>query len=270
MSGGSDEEDLLVLITRWKHCDESETCTSLVFCVTFSRMQIYNYGLQPYYGYSNQDAVELIRTHQLLTCPVGCPPRLYALLVECWHRVPSARPHFSVIRNRLRYCAADTGSGSASGGSAATAGCCGTDALYQPHPICPPAACLQYDDGHTEVYAGHEERYNTAALREDCSASPMMLAPNGHDDALLWSPTANGDAAAIGTDVVVTRSKQASSAVGCSRPSTVANRSTTSTTASTRNSHHPTRSSSSSASDAKSRGVTSSELDRLTSHPRPR
>lgn len=231
-------------------------------------MQIFNYGLQPYYGYSNQDAVELIRTHQLLTCPVGCPPRLYALLVDCWHRVPSTRPHFGAIRHRLRYCAADTGSGSASGGSATTAGCCGTDGLYQPHQVCPPAACLQYDGAPAEVYAGREERYNLAASREGRSASLGQCPDDGH----RWPPTANGDAVAVGTDAAASRSKPASSVVGLGRPCSAANRSTTSTSASTttRNSHHPARSSSSSASDVKSRPVTSSELERLTSHPRPR
>ena len=226
-------------------------------------MQIYNYGLQPYYGYSNQDAVELIRTHQLLTCPVSCPPRLYALLVDCWHRVPSSRPHFTVIRHRLRYCAADTGSGSASGGSATTAGCCGTEGRYQPpHQVCPPSACLQNDGTPTELgglYAG-----SNCLPSEGCSASPL----NCPDDVLRWPPMANGDA---GTDFGAAR-QQPSSGVNASRPCSVVNRSTTSTSASTttRNSQRLARSSSSSASDAKSRGMTSSELDRLTSHPRPR
>jgi len=230
--------------------------------------QICSYGLQPYCGYSNQDAVELIRTHQLLTCPVGCPPRLYALLVDCWQRVPSARPRFDVIRHRLRYCAADTGSGSASGGSATTAGCCGTDGMYQPHPVCPPAACLKFDEAPSaQVCDAPLERYNTAV---NC--------PWREGDANLWPPTANGDAVEIDAGAVPdrdvragSRSRQPSSAVGCGRQCSAVNRSTTSTSASTtpRNSHHPARSSSSSASDAKSRQVTSSELERLTSHPRP-
>lgn len=247
------------------------------------RVQIYSYGLQPYYGYSNQDAVELIRTHQLLTCPVGCPPCLYALLVDCWHRVPSARTHFDVVRYRLRYCVADTGSGSASGGSATTAGCCGTDVVHQSHPICPPAACLQCDDAPVApVHAGPVERYNTAVncpRREGCSVPPVTLGQNCADDAHRWPPTTttNGDAVMVGTDAGAapdirpgSRSRQPLSAAGSGRQSSAVNRSTTSTSASTtpRNSHHLIRSSSSSASDAKSRQVTSSELDRLTSHPR--
>ena len=241
-------------------------------------VQIYSYGLQPYYGYSNQDAVELIRTHQLLTCPVGCRPRLYALLVDCWQRVPSTRPPFDVIRRRLRYCVADTGSGSASGGSATTAGCCGTDGVY---PVCPPAACLHYDDAPVaHVYAGPVERHNDAVncpRREGCAVPPLTLGQNCPDDARRWPPTANGDA--VGTDAGVaadtrpgSQSRQPSSAVDSGRQCSTVTRSTTSTSASAtpRNSHRLARSSSSSASDAKSRRVTSSELDRLTSHPRPR
>ena len=240
-------------------------------------MQIYSYGLQPYYGYSNQDVVELIRTHQLLTCPVGCPPRLYALLVDCWQRVPSTRPYFDTVRHRLRYCAVD-GSGSASGGSATPAGCCGTDGAYQPYTFCPPAACLQHEDAPSaQVYAGpHVERCNVSCLRpEDISVPPVTSC---QDDAHRWPLTVNGNAVVVGTAAgttpdagLVSRSRQPSSAVGCSRQCPAVNRSTTSTSASTpRNSHHLARSSSSSASDPKSRRVTSSELDRLTSHPRPR
>jgi len=241
--------------------------------------QIYSYGLQPYCGYSNQDAVELIRTHQLLTCPVGCPPRLYALLVDCWQRVPSTRPRFDVVRHRLRYCAADTRSGSASGASATTAGCCGTDGLYQPHPVCPPAACLQHDNTLVaQICPGPVERLNTPR-REDGSVPSVTLVQNCPDEAHRYPSTANGDAVAVGTEAGVTtdirpasRSRQLpSSAAGCDRQSCAVHRSTTSTSASTtpRNSHRLAHSSSSSASEAKSREVTSSELERLTSRARP-
>jgi len=230
-------------------------------------MQIFSYGLQPYYGYSNQDVVELIRTHQLLTCPAGCPPRLYTLLVDCWHRVPSSRPNFDVIRCRLRNCA--TGSGSI-GSGATTAGCCVTDGLYQPQMGCPPAACLQYDDSPVaQFYPGPAGLYNVAT---DCPPPPTSR-QNPSDESHRWPATSNGDAVGAGTDEAPgCWAKPASSSVDCGRPCSAVHRSTTSTSASTtpRNSHHQPRSSSSSASDAKSRRLAASELDRLTSHPRPR
>ena len=65
--------------------------------------EIYSYGLQPYYGYSNQEVIEMLRTRQLLPCPEDCPSRMYAFMVECWHEVPSRRPSFAEIHARLRH-----------------------------------------------------------------------------------------------------------------------------------------------------------------------
>ncbi|KAK6618580.1 hypothetical protein RUM43_012971 [Polyplax serrata] len=63
--------------------------------------EIYSYGLQPYYGYNNQEVIEMIRSRQLLPCPEDCPSRIYSLMVECWHEVPSRRPHFPELHARL-------------------------------------------------------------------------------------------------------------------------------------------------------------------------
>lgn len=65
--------------------------------------EIYSFGLQPYYGYSSQEVIEMIRSRQLLPCPEDCPSRMYAFMVECWHEVPSRRPSFSEIHARLRH-----------------------------------------------------------------------------------------------------------------------------------------------------------------------
>merc|ERR1719454_1210804 len=64
--------------------------------------EIYSYGLQPYYGYSNQEVIEMIRSRQLLPCPEDCPSRMYAFMVECWHELPGRRPAFPEIHQRLR------------------------------------------------------------------------------------------------------------------------------------------------------------------------
>jgi len=63
--------------------------------------EIYSYGLQPYYGYSNSEVIEMIRSRQLLPCPEDCPSRMYAFMVECWHEIPTRRPVFSEIHQRL-------------------------------------------------------------------------------------------------------------------------------------------------------------------------
>ncbi|KAL1117143.1 hypothetical protein AAG570_004471, partial [Ranatra chinensis] len=64
--------------------------------------EIYSFGLQPYYGYSNQEVIEMIRSRQLLPCPEDCPSRMYSVMMECWHEVPLRRPHFPEICARLR------------------------------------------------------------------------------------------------------------------------------------------------------------------------
>ncbi|XP_030383320.1 tyrosine-protein kinase transmembrane receptor Ror [Scaptodrosophila lebanonensis] len=64
--------------------------------------EIYSYGIQPYYGHSNQEVINLIRSRQLLPCPEICPSAVYSLMVECWHEQSVKRPTFSDISSRLR------------------------------------------------------------------------------------------------------------------------------------------------------------------------
>jgi serine/threonine protein kinase len=65
--------------------------------------EIYSFGLQPYYGFSNQEVIEMIRSRQLLPCPEDCPSRMYAFMVECWHEMPPRRPSFAEMHARLRH-----------------------------------------------------------------------------------------------------------------------------------------------------------------------
>ncbi|XP_048518859.1 tyrosine-protein kinase transmembrane receptor Ror isoform X1 [Dendroctonus ponderosae] len=64
--------------------------------------EIYSYGLQPYYGYNNQEVINMIRARKLLPCPDACPSYCYALMVECWAEQANRRPHFKEIGDRLR------------------------------------------------------------------------------------------------------------------------------------------------------------------------
>jgi len=80
-----------------KFCTESDVWSYGVLL-----WEIYSYGLQPYYGYSNQEVIEMIRSRQLLPCPEECPSRMYAFMVECWHELPARRPTFTEITGRLR------------------------------------------------------------------------------------------------------------------------------------------------------------------------
>ncbi|XP_056631245.1 tyrosine-protein kinase transmembrane receptor Ror-like isoform X2 [Diorhabda sublineata] len=64
--------------------------------------EIYSYGLQPYYGYNNQEVINMIRSRKLLPCPDACPSYCYALMVECWAEQANRRPNFSEIVHRLK------------------------------------------------------------------------------------------------------------------------------------------------------------------------
>ncbi|XP_074031673.1 tyrosine-protein kinase transmembrane receptor Ror isoform X2 [Leptinotarsa decemlineata] len=64
--------------------------------------EIYSYGLQPYYGYNNQEVISMIRSRKLLPCPDACPSYCYALMVECWAEQANRRPNFSEISHRLK------------------------------------------------------------------------------------------------------------------------------------------------------------------------
>lgn len=64
---------------------------------------IYNkkFYFQPYYGYNNQEVIDMIRSRQLLPCPEDCPTMIYSLMIECWHEVANRRPQFPEIHHRL-------------------------------------------------------------------------------------------------------------------------------------------------------------------------
>ena len=64
--------------------------------------EIFSYGMQPYSGCTNPEAIEMIRDRQLLGIPEDCPQRAYALMLECWHDMVTQRPTFTDIINKLR------------------------------------------------------------------------------------------------------------------------------------------------------------------------
>ncbi|KAK4878187.1 hypothetical protein RN001_010693 [Aquatica leii] len=64
--------------------------------------EIYSYGLQPYYGYNNQEVISMIRSRKLLSCPDSCPSYCYVLMVECWAELAMRRPNFAEIVQRLK------------------------------------------------------------------------------------------------------------------------------------------------------------------------
>ncbi|XP_061887060.1 tyrosine-protein kinase transmembrane receptor ROR2 [Entelurus aequoreus] len=64
--------------------------------------ETFSYGLQPYCGYSNQNVIDMVRSHQVLQCPDDCPAWIYTLMLECWIEFQARRPRFKDIHTRLR------------------------------------------------------------------------------------------------------------------------------------------------------------------------
>jgi serine/threonine protein kinase len=64
--------------------------------------EMFSYGIQPYYGQTNPEVIEMIRDRRLLTCPINCPKRIYALMCSCWEEIRDQRPTFIELMRRLR------------------------------------------------------------------------------------------------------------------------------------------------------------------------
>ncbi|CAF4410902.1 unnamed protein product, partial [Rotaria magnacalcarata] len=44
----------------------------------------------------------MIRDRKLLTCPMNCPKRIYALMCSCWEELSEQRPTFTELMKRFR------------------------------------------------------------------------------------------------------------------------------------------------------------------------
>ncbi len=64
--------------------------------------EMFSYGMQPYHGQTNLEVIEMIRDRRLLTCPMNCPKRIYALMCSCWEEISEQRPTFIELMRRLR------------------------------------------------------------------------------------------------------------------------------------------------------------------------
>ncbi|KAJ8950729.1 hypothetical protein NQ318_011220 [Aromia moschata] len=73
---------------------------SILYGKFTTESDVWSYG--PYYGYNNQEVINMIRSRKLLPCPDACPSYCYALMVECWAEQANRRPNFSEIAHRLK------------------------------------------------------------------------------------------------------------------------------------------------------------------------
>lgn len=70
--------------------------------------EVFSYGLQPHFGYSNQEVIVRIRNGQHLPCPDGCYMSVYTIMKECWIDDPAKRPGFLKLLDSLK-CLSEPG-----------------------------------------------------------------------------------------------------------------------------------------------------------------
>ena len=70
--------------------------------------EVFSYGLQPYYGYNDQEVIDMIQARHILPCPDECQPFFYALMIECWNEAALRRPTFKQIHTRMIHWKADS------------------------------------------------------------------------------------------------------------------------------------------------------------------
>lgn len=63
--------------------------------------ELHSFGLEPYYGMNNEEVISLVREGDVLPCPKDCPLDVYQLMKDCWNLMPSDRPRFSTLHQRI-------------------------------------------------------------------------------------------------------------------------------------------------------------------------
>ncbi|XP_020623314.1 tyrosine-protein kinase transmembrane receptor ROR2-like [Orbicella faveolata] len=63
--------------------------------------EIFTFGLQPYYGYTNKEVMGFIQKGIQLGRPDNCPDFIFAVMKDCWWEDPDERLEFSEIETRL-------------------------------------------------------------------------------------------------------------------------------------------------------------------------
>ena len=64
--------------------------------------EVFSFAMQPYWGLSNGDFIDMIRQDQLLGKPEGCPENIFSMIKDsCWHSEPSQRLTFANLVEEL-------------------------------------------------------------------------------------------------------------------------------------------------------------------------
>ena len=58
-------------------------------------------GVKPFKDVRNNEVIGKIENGERLAMPAACPPRLYAVMAQCWAYEPSKRPTFQELKQTL-------------------------------------------------------------------------------------------------------------------------------------------------------------------------
>uniref|UniRef100_F1L251 Tyrosine-protein kinase n=2 Tax=Ascaris TaxID=6251 RepID=F1L251_ASCSU len=63
--------------------------------------ELVTYGRLPYPGMTNAEVLQQVENGYRMACPPGCPPQLYEIMLQCWHKEPEKRPTFETLQWKL-------------------------------------------------------------------------------------------------------------------------------------------------------------------------
>jgi len=63
--------------------------------------ELITYGRIPYPGMTNAEVLHQVEHGYRMQSPQGCPPLLYDIMLECWHKDPMKRPTFETLQWKL-------------------------------------------------------------------------------------------------------------------------------------------------------------------------
>lgn len=98
-------DNYMTLPARWMSPETLQTKTfdksNDVWSFGVLLWELFSYAEKPYGNFSDKEAMNLISSGQLLTCPDDCPASLYSLMKDCWTIKSTERISLDDVLKRL-------------------------------------------------------------------------------------------------------------------------------------------------------------------------